>query len=59
MIPKTLRTEVTTIRFTAENYTAIEQAAYDSHRTISNWVEVACMWALENDIVAKVPRPKR
>lgn len=45
------------MRFYPEVMRAIEQAAYDSHRTVSDWMTVACLWAIENKAIDTVPRP--
>lgn len=49
---------VTSIRFREKDFQAIKLAAYNSHRSLSNWIEVACLWALEMDIVDIIPPPK-
>jgi hypothetical protein len=59
--PKTNRTCHLALRVTEETAKAVEQAAYDTHRTGSNWVECAILWALSEGAVKTrqlVPRPK-
>ena len=58
MPPKVNRTEIIAIRVIPETRKAIDKAAYDSHRTLSNWVECACLWAIENKAIPTIPRPK-
>ena len=58
MRAKDNKTELIGFRLTSATDKAVKQAAYDSHRTVSNWVEVACMWALEQKVIPAVPRPK-
>jgi hypothetical protein len=55
---KTNRTEITAIRMRKDTREALEIAAYDSHRTVSNWIECAILWALKEKAVPSVPRPE-
>jgi hypothetical protein len=59
--PRTNRTKHLALRVTGETYAAVEKAAHDTHRTSSNWVETAILWALNEGAVKTrqlVPRPK-
>ena len=54
----TNKTETSAFRMRKETLDAVRLAAYDSHRSVSNWIECAILWALESKAVASVPRPK-
>ncbi len=59
--PKTNRTRHLALRVTEETGLAVDKAAYETHRTSSNWVETAILWALKEGAVHTrqvVPRPK-
>lgn len=59
--PKTNRTKHLALRVTEATMQAVEAAAYETHRTGSNWVECAILWALDQGAVKTrqlVPRPK-
>ena len=59
--PKTNRTEHMALRLTKGTRKAVEAAAYDTHRTSSNWIETAILWALDQGAVHArqvVPRGK-
>lgn len=59
--PRTNRDKHLALRVTKGTYAAVEQAAFDTHRTASNWVETAILWALDQGAVKTrqvVPRPK-
>jgi hypothetical protein len=59
--PKTNRTEHVALRLTKETREAVELAAHDTHRTASNWIETAILWALNEGAVLTrqvVPRPR-
>jgi len=58
--PRTNRTYHQALRLTEETGKAVEAAAYDTHRTNSNWIETAILWALDQGAVHTkkiVPRP--
>lgn len=57
MPPKPTRTHIQTVRFRPETAEAVKQAAYDSHRTVSSWIEVACILALESNLIKAISRP--
>ena len=59
--PKTNRTEHMALRLTKATRREVEKAAYETHRTASNWIETAILWALEEGAVKTrqlVPRPE-
>lgn len=59
--PKTNRTRHLALRVTEETGDAVDRAAYETHRTSSNWIETAILWALNEGAVKTrqlVPRPK-
>jgi hypothetical protein len=59
--PKTNRTRHIALRVTDETGEAIDAAAHDTQRTISNWIETAILWALNEGAVLTrqvVPRPR-
>jgi TfoX/Sxy family transcriptional regulator of competence genes len=59
--PKTNRDCHLALRVTTATYKEVESAAHDTHRTASNWVETAILWALKEGAVKTrqvVPRPK-
>jgi hypothetical protein len=59
--PKTNRTRHLALRVTEETGAAVDKAAYETHRTSSNWAETAILWALSEGAVKTrqlVPRPK-
>lgn len=54
------RSVIFAIRLTPEVMAEVKKAAYETHRTYSNWAECAIMWALEEGAVHTrqvVPRP--
>lgn len=52
------KTKTIGFRLSPETYEAIKLAAYDSHRSVANWVELACLWALKERAVNAVQRPR-
>lgn len=58
--PKTNRTRHQALRLTEETGKAVDLAAHETHRTSSNWIETAILWALSEGAVKTrqvVPRP--